>query len=258
MHTLFSREAPSQTRGVPVHAKVPELHDAAVAAVYCSQRIGGDFYDFLRVGPDRMVIGLLDVAGRIEENHAIISAAQNTFRTLTPELFATEDVNEADAMTRLCIALNRTILQAQGSIRSCPAFAACYNESLGTLCYFNAGHTPGLLRDRTGITELPATGLPLGLFSHATSDARIVALEPGASLLLVSLGLLEGKYEDEEFGLGRLKDTFLNANSDDARELCVSIINNVQQFMRTPPIHNDVTVLALVRAATAKALAVAG
>src|SRR5256886_16200620 len=119
-------------------------------------------------------------------------------------------------------------------------------------------HTPGLLRDRTGITELPATGLPLGLFSHATSDARIVALEPGASLLLVSLGLLEGKYKDEEFGLGRLKDTFLHANSDDARELCLSIINNVQQFMRTPPIHNDVTVLALVRAATAKALAVAG
>ena len=243
---------------MPVQSVIPVLQDAAVAAVYCSQRMGGDFYDFLRVSPDRVVIGLLDVAGRIEDNGAIISAAQQTFRSLAPELFAKEDINEADAMSELALALNRTILQSQGNIRSCPAFAACYNESLGTLCYFNAGHTPGLFRDRTGITELPATGLPLGLFSHATSDARIVALEPGASLLLVSLGLLEGKYKDEEFGLGRLKDTFLHANSDDARELCVSIINNVQQFMRTPPIHNDVTVLALVRAATAKALAVAG
>ena len=258
MHTLFSREAPAQARGVPVQAKVPELHDAAVAAVYCSQRMGGDFYDFLRVSPDRVVIGLLDVAGRIEDNHTIVSAAQHTFRTLAPELFVKEDVNEADAMTELGLALNRTILQVQGSIRSCPAFAACYNESLGTICYFNAGHTPGLLRDRTGITELPATGLPLGLFSHATSDARMVALEPGASLLLVSLGLLEGKYKDEEFGLDRLKDTFLHATSEDARELCASIINNVQQFMQTPPTHNDVTVLALIRAATAKALAVAG
>jgi serine phosphatase RsbU (regulator of sigma subunit) len=229
-----------------------------MAAVYCSPRMGGDFYDFLRVSPDRMVIGLLDVAGRIEENHAIVSAAQHTFRTLAPELFATEDVNEADAMTKICLALNRTILQAQGSIRSCPAFAACYNESLGTVCYFNAGHTPGLFRDRTGITALPATGLPLGLFSHATCESPMIALEPAASLLLVSRGVLEAKHEDEEFGLDRLKDTFLHAASDDPRELSLGIINNVQQFMRTPPTHNDVTVLALVRAATAKASAVAG
>ena len=145
-------------------------------------------------------------------------------------------------MTKLCLALNRTILQAQGSIRSCPAFAACYNESLGTVCYFNAGHTPGLLRDRTGITALPASGLPLGLFSHATCEAPMVALEPGASLLLVSRGVLEGKYKDEEFGLDRLKDIFLNGSSDDARELSLGIITGVEQFMRTPPTHNDVTI----------------
>jgi serine phosphatase RsbU (regulator of sigma subunit) len=258
MPTLFSHEPPAHTLGVPVQGKVPELHDAAVAAVYCSQRIGGDFYDFLRVSPDRVVIGLLDVAGHIEDNHAIVSAAQDTFRTLSPKVFAKEDVNEAEAMTELCLALNRTILETQGSIRSCPAFAACYNESLGTVCYFNAGHTPGLLRDRTGITALPATGLPLGLFSHATCEAPMVALEPGASLLLVSRGVLEGKHKDEEFGLDRLKETFLHAPSDDAKELSLDIISSVQQFMRTPPTHNDVTILSLVRAAKAKASAVAG
>ena len=105
MHTLFSHEPSAQARGVPVQAQVPELHDAAVAAVYCTPRMGGDFYDFLRVSPERMVIGLLDVAGRIEDNQAIVSAAQHTFRTLAPELFATEDLNEADAMTKLCLAL---------------------------------------------------------------------------------------------------------------------------------------------------------
>lgn len=258
MHALFSHVPPTKAPVMPVQSVVPLLHDAAVAAVYCSQRVGGDFYDFLRVSPHRVVIGLLDVAGRIEDNHAIVSAAQQTFRTLAPELFVKEDVNEAEAMTELCLALNRTLLQAQGSIRSCPAFAACYNESLGTACYFNAGHTPGLLRDRTGITALPATGLPLGLFSHATCEAPMVALEPGASLLLVSRGLVEGKYKDEEFGLDRLKDTLLHAASDDARELSLGMINSVQQFMQTSPTHNDVTVLALIRAATAKTSAVAG
>ena len=86
----------------------------------------------------------------------------------------------------------------------------------------------------------------------------MVALEPGASLLLVSRGVLEGKYKEEEFGLDRLKDMFLHATSDDAGELSLGIIDSVRQFMRTPPTHNDVTVLALVRAATSKASAVAG
>ena len=92
----------------------------------------------------------------------------------------------------------RAIIAAEGGVRSCPAFAGCYNEDLGTICYFNAGHTPGLLRDLTGITELPATGLPLGLFSHATCEAPLVALPPGAALLLVSRGLLEGKRRRSE------------------------------------------------------------
>ena len=69
---------------------------------------------------------------------------------------------------------------------------------------------------------------------------------------------MEGKYKDEEFGLDRLKDTFLQATSDDAKELSLGIITSVEQFMRTPPTHNDVTVLALVRATTGKALAVGG
>jgi serine phosphatase RsbU (regulator of sigma subunit) len=86
----------------------------------------------------------------------------------------------------------------------------------------------------------------------------MVALEPGASLLLASRGVVEGKYKDEEFGLDRLKDTLLKATSDDAKELSLGIINSVEQFMRTPPTHNDVTVLALVRAATGKAVAVGG
>ena len=138
-------------------AEVPELHAAQLAAAYYGERQGGDLHDFVRVTPNRVLFGLLDMAGRLEENSAIVSAAQQTFRTRSQELFSAEDVNEADAMAELCLELNRAIMAAEGGIRSCPAFAGCYNEDLGTICYFNAGHTPGLLRDLSGITELSAT-----------------------------------------------------------------------------------------------------
>jgi serine phosphatase RsbU (regulator of sigma subunit) len=236
-----------------VQAEVPPLHDAELAAAYYGERQGGDIHDFIRVSPTRVLFGLLDMAGRLEENHAIVSAAQHTFRTRSPELFTDEDVNEADAMAELCLELNRTIMATEGGIRSCPAFAACYNEDLGTICYFNAGHTPGLLRDATGVSELGATGLPLGLFSHATCDAPLVAVPPAGALLLVSRGLLEGKRRREEFGLERVKSSLQQAANETAKGLCTTAIGGVQQFMRKPPVHNDVTALALVRAANAKA-----
>jgi hypothetical protein len=38
----------------PRHSDVPLLRNAEVAAVYHSQRVAGDFYEFLRVGPSRV------------------------------------------------------------------------------------------------------------------------------------------------------------------------------------------------------------
>jgi len=90
-----------------------------------------------------VLFGLLDLAGRREDTREILIAAQDTFRTRGYQLFAVEDFNEAEAMIGLCLEINRTILQFAAGVRSCPAFLGCYNEDLGTVCYSNAGHTPG-------------------------------------------------------------------------------------------------------------------
>ena len=185
---------------------MPLLRCAEIAAVYHNQRVAGDFYEFLRVGPSRVLFGLFDLAGRREDTREILIAAQNTFRTLAPKLFAGDDFNEAEAMVGLCHEINRTILEVAGGIRSCPAFIGCYNEDLGTVCYTNAGHTPALLRDDSGITQLEASGLPLGIFSHATQSASTCALGPGAVLLLVSRGIVEAEHNRRGIRPGRRKE----------------------------------------------------
>lgn len=250
MHSFF-KHGGTDVAPEPVNSQVPELRDAELAAMYYGERRGGDFYDFLRVSPTRVVFGLLDVAGRSEQNRAIVAATQTTFRASALELLRNDAVNEAEAMTELGLRLNHTILEVENGVRSCPAFAGCYNENLGILCYFNAGHTPALVRDDTGIVELPATGLPLGLFSHATSDAPMTAIAPAGALLLVSRGITEGKRRGEEFGLERVRETLQRSVSGSAKDLCRAVIEDVRQFMGTPPTHNDVTVLALTRNAAA-------
>ena len=92
----FQESAPVPVR-VPVHSDVPELSAAELASVYYARRMAGDFYDFIRVRPNRVLFGLLDAAGGLEDTRAILSAAQHTFRTVGTELFARKDINEADA-----------------------------------------------------------------------------------------------------------------------------------------------------------------
>src|SRR5271165_2974949 len=242
----FAESLPVPTHD-PVHSEKMELHGAELASVYYGRRMAGDFYDFIRVGPNRVLFGLLDVAGDRENTRVILSAAQNTFRTVGTELFARRDVNEADAMMELCLQLNQTVMNAAEGVRSCPAFVGCYEESLGIVCYCNAGHTPGLLRDHAGVSELPATGLPLGLFTHMISDAPIVALEPGAVLLLASRGIVEAKCKAQEFALQGVKEVLQQSKAARAKDLCVSVLDQVQRFMCTAPTHDDVTALALAR-----------
>jgi phosphoserine phosphatase RsbU/P len=237
----------------PVPTIFPALEGADIAAVFVGKRVAGDFYDSLRVGPERVLFGLLDVAGRRDDNRAILAIAQQIFRNVGVELFSRSDMNESDAMTELSLRINRGLIATSGSVHSCPAFIACYHEKFGTLCYTNAGHTPGLLRDRTGITELTSTGLPLGLFSHATCDAPTIGLEKSASLLLVSRGVVtcQGHHEGpgEEFGLARVKQLFQAAPASGAGALCASVLNAADSFGSAVPRCDDRTALALVRTA---------
>src|SRR5580704_2394970 len=255
MCPLFQSREPEPLPAVePAPDEFPKIDGAEIAATTYGKRVAGDFYDSLRVSPERILFGLLDVAGRRENIQLILSAAQKIFRTLGAELFAGSDINESEAMTTLSLRLNRGLMEAASGVHSCPAFIGCYHEKFGTLCYTNAGHTPGLLRDSTGITELASTGLPLGLFSHATSDAPTVGLEKGAALLLVSRGVVEGKCkdntkEDLEFGLEGVKNQMRDTPPGTPRELSASILNAVGEFTCAPLIVDDMTALALIRSA---------
>jgi serine phosphatase RsbU (regulator of sigma subunit) len=255
MCALFHSRVPEELPSLePAANEFPKILGAEIAATTYGNRVAGDFYDSLRVGKERLLFGLLDVAGRRETNQAILNTAQQIFRTVGAELFSAPDMNEAEAMTALCLQLNRGLMEAASGVHPCPAFIGCYHEKFGTLCYTNAGHTPGVLRDRTGMTELAPMGLPLGLFSHATSDAPTVGMEKGAVLLLVSRGVVEGKCkndkaEDLEFGLERVKEHLGKETAQTAQGICGSILNSVGEFTCEPLVPDDMTALALLRTA---------
>ncbi len=240
-----------------------------VGALYRGARVGGDFYDFIAAGEHRMLVLLLDIAGKRDEALDIAATVQEVFRGAA-DLFAADQVNEPVAITGLLLEINRAIMTVVDGVRCAPGFLGCYNEIVGTMCYINAGHTPALLKDNGEVSVLGANGLPLGLFSHATHDAQMCAMAPGSTLLLVSRGLVETKAGHEEFGLDRVKEILKENSTRDPQQLCAGVLEAVRLFLENharrrllgnnhniseedPLGVNDVTALALTRAVVAAA-----
>jgi serine phosphatase RsbU (regulator of sigma subunit) len=231
----------------PTAAELPNLAGAEIAGLVHGKRVGGDFYQFARANDQRVVFGLLDVAGDAKENRGIVDAARQSFREKAPACLGDANANEADAMMEFCLELNASIRGAAKGVRQCAAFLGCYNEELGTVCYVNAGHTPGLLRYDSEISELSSTGMPLGLFSASTYEAPTVAVPAGGGLLLVSRGVVEAARKKEEFGIERLRHHFLQSPLANAPALAKGALDAVQEFAPAAAEQNDLTALVLMR-----------
>jgi phosphoserine phosphatase RsbU/P len=254
--------APQMTRQ-PRTAKFPEMRSAEAAALYRAARVGGDYFDFFKPVPGKMMFILMDVAGKREKALNVAAIVQDVLHDRAPKLL--ESGEDERAVTTLALELNSAVLKSADGVCCAPAFLGCYDEEIHTVTFINAGHEPGLLRDDRGISDLKANGLPFGLFTHATHDAQFCALTEGAALLLASKGLLEARSNGAEFGMDRLHEILAQSKADRAISLCREVIESVEAFEKAPqsasakiaaavpglrrPEPNDVTVVALVKVA---------
>ena len=228
--------------------------------MYRAARIGGDYFDFVSAG-EKLVFVLMDVAGQRDQALQVAAAVQDVLHQRTPTLL--KDGADEPAITTLALELNRVVLESARGICCAPAFLGCYDQEIHTVTYVNAGHTPGLLKDKKGLLDLQPNGLPFGLFSHSTHDAQFCALAPGAVLLLASKGLVETRSNGMEFGMNRLRETLRMSQGEHAISICREVIEAVERFENgpqsasakiaaavpglRPPEPNDVTTVALLR-----------
>jgi serine phosphatase RsbU (regulator of sigma subunit) len=82
---------------------------------------------------------------------------------------------------------------------------------------------------------------------HATQDAQMTVLEPGAALLLFSRGLMEARNRRSEFGIDRVRQVLSSSKAVSAEALCAEVLENALTHMHRRRIENDLSALALVR-----------
>jgi serine phosphatase RsbU (regulator of sigma subunit) len=220
---------------------------------------GGDFFDGIAVG-HRVIFLLTDIAGPRLEAHAVALALQATFREKAQEIFAAEAVNESDALAELAHVANVALVEAADGVRLAPTFIACFNKTLGILSYCNAGNLLALVRAGDDVAVLQSGGMPLGLFTHTTFEAAVLALQPEDTLLVVTKGVIESRRGSTEFGTERVERLLKESTSRSAPELCEAVLQQAYDHANDPwsrilgffhsgerRRQDDLTALALIR-----------
>src|SRR5690348_9060226 len=231
---LFEREAPKSNLRLPRPAVLPDRGDLSVSALYRGSRMGGDYFDFVPINATRMLFLLSDVAGQRDEAMHVAAALQDVLAERASALLADEDANVSDAITDLALELNRTVIQAAGGVRPAPTLLGCLDEQFGLLHYASAGHTPALVRSSTETVQLDSTGLPFGLFSHATHDAAVAVVAPGSSIVLVSKGVSAITAGKKEFGAEGVREILESRQFPTAQQLCHDILESAVRFADQP------------------------
>ena len=184
-----------QQNFLPRH--LPDLPGWQVAAYYRPARaVGGDFYDFIDL-PDGL-IGLVvgDVTDKGIPAAMVMAATRSVLRAAAQRLLAPGEVLER-VNDHLCPEIPPNMFVT--------CFYGVLDPASGRLRYANAGHNLPFVCTAGEPSELRATGMPLGLMPDMRYEECEAVLEPGASVLMYSDGLVEAHDPHREmFGNDRV------------------------------------------------------
>jgi sigma-B regulation protein RsbU (phosphoserine phosphatase) len=234
---------------LPDHPPVLPGFDLAVLNEPCFE-CGGDYYDFLNLGPQTMLLVVADVEGKGVSSALVMSNLQASLRAL---------VNHLHSLEVLTLSLNEMIYHDTKSRKFLSIFLGLVDTRGRGLHYINAGHVPPLLiRAQGGYEQLEKGGLVIGLFPHAEYERGSVKLQPGDVLVCCTDGILEAENaQHEEFGHERLAATVAHHRQKSAQAIVDAVLADVRAFSRTGE-HVDDKVLMIMKVNPDATLATAG
>ncbi len=211
-----------QSRLLP--QEVPRLKTLQCAAQCIEARaVGGDYYDFLDLGSDRVGFVLADVSGK--GVHAALLMAN-----LQAYLRSQSGIAPLDP-ARLMKQANRMLLKVTAAEHFATLFFAVYDDTSREMLYVNCGHNAPLwLRSSGNVQRLPATATMLGIIENWECEVERIRLDEGDVLVIFSDGVTEAMFHEEEYGEARLICELRSCHNLPAGEIVKCISASVQQF----------------------------
>ena len=198
-----------QRRMIP--EQVPHLAGFDIAATYipCFD-VGGDFYDFLPIGSDRLGIVIADVMGKGLPAALMMSWLRGAIRSYTDNFRQSLQAGDGRwdltdrqsfnvAHTGKTIAdFNRMACAECRDGEFVTLFYAVLDSQTRSITYCSGGHEPTVLIRDDQVRDLEAGGLVLGVDPDAQYTVETIPLRDGDALVFYTDGLIDAVNFDGE------------------------------------------------------------
>jgi serine phosphatase RsbU (regulator of sigma subunit) len=214
----------------------PPLRTLEYAGICLQARqVGGDYYDFLDLGRDRMGLVLGDISGKGIAGALLMANLQANLRSQSAIAW--------DQTDKLLQSVNQLFCDNTPESAYATLFFAEYDDRQRRLRYANCGHPSAfVLRDQE-LIRLESTCTVLGLFKEWSCSIRECSLAPGDVLVLYTDGVTESfSAGEEEFGEERLAEVLLRYRQLPPKDLLAAVVQRIQEFS-APDQHDDITLI---------------
>jgi serine phosphatase RsbU (regulator of sigma subunit) len=201
-----------------------------------ARQVGGDYYDFLNLGQERLGLVIGDIAGKGIAAALLMANLQANLRS--------QCAIALDEPERFLRSVNQLFYENTVPSAYATLFFAEYDDKRRRLRYVNCGHLCGLLfrRDNT-LERLDSTSTVLGLFTEWDCSTGECQLFSGDTLALYTDGITE-TFNDrgEEFGEQRLIEALYRYRDVSSQTSLQSILKDLEQFSPHGQ-HDDITLI---------------
>lgn len=202
-----------------------------------ARQVGGDYYDFLNLGQERLGLVLADTAGKGIAAALLMANLQANLRSQCAVALGQPE--------RFLRSVNQLFCENTTDSAYATLFFAEYDDRARRLRYANCGHLPALFfRSGNAVERLDSTCTVLGLFQEWDCPIGECQLLSGDALLLYSDGVTESCDDGgEEFGEQRLIEAFRRHRELPAPALLAAILDDVKEFSSQEQ-QDDITLIA--------------
>ena len=207
------------------------------AQMIAAKEVGGDFYDFYKLGDTTVAFLAADVSGKGIPAAMFMMTAKTIIKDLAESGMAVNDI-----FTRA----NEKLCENNEADMFVTAWMGILDLQTGNMKYANAGHNPPLLKRADGSFEYLRSRAGFVLAGIEGFNYRIneLQLKAGDRLFLYTDGVPEAtNAESELYGEDRLLN-FMNQNTvAPATELLTALKADIDAFVGEAPQFDDITML---------------
>jgi serine phosphatase RsbU (regulator of sigma subunit) len=216
----------------------PKMAGLSFGAFYLARNeSGGDYYDFIDLGENRLALAMADVSGHGVASGLVMAMTRTLLHVYCRKTTDTKKILEL---------INTHLHENTASNYFVTMFFGILDAKTLQIRFSSAGHSPGIILRRNKIMEIPAGGIALGAVStdimSGLTDLKTLQLQRGDYFVQYTDGVYEAQNAaGEEFGMERFHAALLKGFGKGPDEIITGVTHALDSFTGRVPQHDDVT-----------------